>query len=185
MTTFWWVRHGPTHQKALTGWRDAPADLSDRAALDRLAVYLPRDALVISSDLRRSVATADAIQRGRRRLPHDADLREFHFGEWDGKHFTEVAARDPQLSRAYWEDPGHHAPPGGESWFQAEARVARAVARLPEARDIVVVAHFGVILAQLRLALGLSPAEVLAQKIDNLSVTRIAGGDVGPINHVV
>ena len=184
MTTFWWVRHGPAHQKTFTGWRDVPADLSDRAALDRLARYLPQGALVISSDLRRSVATADAIQRGRRRLPHDPDLREFHFGDWDGKHFTEVAISDPELSRAYWEDPGHHAPPGGESWFQSEARVTRAVARLPKAQDIILVAHFGVILTQLRLALGVSPHQVLAQKIDNLSVTRIAPNDVGPVNHL-
>ena len=31
----WWVRHGPTHEKAMTGWRDVPADLSDTAAIAR------------------------------------------------------------------------------------------------------------------------------------------------------
>ena len=36
VTRFWWVRHGPTHEKAFTGWRDVPADLSDSAALARL-----------------------------------------------------------------------------------------------------------------------------------------------------
>ncbi|MEO0677999.1 MAG: histidine phosphatase family protein, partial [Pseudomonadota bacterium] len=44
MTTFWWVRHGPTHEKAFTGWRDVPADLSDTAALQRLSAFLPSDA---------------------------------------------------------------------------------------------------------------------------------------------
>ncbi|MDX5383564.1 MAG: histidine phosphatase family protein, partial [Rhodobacterales bacterium] len=29
MTRFFWLRHGPTHQKVFTGWRDVPADLSD------------------------------------------------------------------------------------------------------------------------------------------------------------
>ena len=28
----WWVRHGPTHEKAFCGWRDVPADLSDHAS---------------------------------------------------------------------------------------------------------------------------------------------------------
>ena len=37
MTRLWWVRHGPTHAKAMVGWRDLPADLSDTAALARLA----------------------------------------------------------------------------------------------------------------------------------------------------
>lgn len=187
MTTFWWVRHGPTHEKAFVGWRDVPADLSDIAALRRLDAYLPARAIVISSDLSRCVATADAIQGSRRRLPSDPALREFHFGAWDGLRFDAVAERDPALSRAYWETPGDAAPPGGESWHQAEARVSAAVDRLAEAHagvDLVVVAHFGVILSQLRRARAVPPAEVLGQKIDNLSVTRLSSsGETGPINH--
>ena len=34
-----------------------------------------------------------------------------------------VARTHPDLSRAYWEDPGDHTPPGGESWNTAAARV--------------------------------------------------------------
>ena len=37
MTTWHWVRHGPTHQKSFVGWRDVPADLSDHAQIERLA----------------------------------------------------------------------------------------------------------------------------------------------------
>jgi alpha-ribazole phosphatase len=36
MTRFWLVRHGPTHAKAMVGWSDLPADLSDTAALSRV-----------------------------------------------------------------------------------------------------------------------------------------------------
>ena len=71
MTRFFWVRHGPTHAKTMVGWSDLPADLSDHVALARLSDALPRDAVVVSSDLIRAVATADAIQGGRPRLPHD------------------------------------------------------------------------------------------------------------------
>lgn len=191
VTRFWWVRHGPTHEKAFTGWRDVPADLSDTAALGRLDAYLPQGAVLVSSDLIRAVATADAVARGRERLAHDAALRELHFGDWDGKHWAEVAETHPDLSRAYWEEPGDHCPPGGESWNDAAARVRLAVDRLlvrHRGRDIVVVAHFGVILTQVQRALGCSGAEVLAQGIDNLSVTRIdhAGGQwsLGPVNHI-
>lgn len=187
MTNFWWVRHGPTHEKTFVGWRDVPADLSDTQLLQRLHDYLPDEALVISSDLDRSIKTADAIQGSRHRLPHDPDLREMHFGEWDGKHFTEVENSHPDLSRAFWETPGSIAAPGGESWFDAENRVAKAVERLQQrqASDVIVVAHFGVILTQLRLADGVMPQEILAQDIDNLSVTRITSdGQTGPINHL-
>lgn len=190
MTTWWWVRHGPTHQKAFTGWRDVPADLSDRAALGRLDAALPRGALLVSSDLIRARTTADRLESGRTRLPDAPDLREFHFGDWDGRHFSDVAEAHPELSRAYWETPGDVTPPGGESWNQAAARVAGYVAGLcadHPGRDIVAVAHFGVILTQIAAATGESPAAAIAQKIAPLSVTRIAlsgTARVHEINHV-
>ncbi|WP_299727390.1 histidine phosphatase family protein [uncultured Tateyamaria sp.] len=186
MTTWHWVRHGPTHQKSFTGWRDAPADLSDNAALERLSAHLPHTALVISSDLTRSVDTASAIQGNRTRLPHDPALREFHFGTWDGVGFATVSDWHPDLSRAYWEDPGDHTPPGGESWNASAARVATAVRRVEAAypkAHIIAVAHFGVILTQVQAVLGISAKDVLAQKIDNLSVTTLLPGK-GKATHI-
>jgi alpha-ribazole phosphatase len=174
ITRFWWVRHGPTHARAFAGWRDIPADLSDHAALARLDAHLPQGAVLISSDLIRASATADAIARTRHRLPHDPALREMHFGDWDGLTFTQVSEGWPDLSRAYWETPGDIAPPGGESWNTAAARVTAAADALMSAhrgRDIVVVAHFGAILTQVQRALGITPQAVLSQPIDNLSVT--------------
>lgn len=191
MTIWHWVRHGPTHEAAFTGWRDVPADLGDRTALSRLDRALPRDALLIASDLRRASATADAIGRGRSRLPDDPALREFDFGAWDGLTFDAVTARDPVLSRAYWDAPGDICAPGGESWNMAAARVAPLVDRLTAAHpdaEIVAVAHFGIILSQLAMAAGDTPSEVLGHRIDNLSVTRLIHADghwqVGAINHV-
>mmetsp|Transcript_23334 Transcript_23334/g.40601 ORF Transcript_23334/g.40601 Transcript_23334/m.40601 type:complete len:191 (+) Transcript_23334:593-1165(+) len=188
MTTWHWVRHGPTHQTSITGWRDVPADLSDQGAIDRLSAHLPDDALVVSSDLTRAVTTAHAIQGQRRRLAHDPALREFHFGTWDGVHFSTVAEWHPDLSRAYWETPGDHAPPGGESWNQSAARVAMAVRRIEAAHPdahIIAVAHFGVILTQVQAVLGLTGYEVLGHKIDPLSVTSLtpATGTAVTINH--
>lgn len=188
MTIWHWVRHGPTHQKSFTGWRDVPADLSDYGAIERLAEHLPKDALIVSSDLTRAVTTAHAIQGDRQRLRHDPALREFHFGTWDGVHFGTVADRHPDLSRAYWETPGDHSPPGGESWNQSAARVAMAVRRIEAAHPdatIIAVAHFGVILTQVQAVLDLSAHEVLGHKIDPLSVTTLdpQRGRAVTINH--
>lgn len=191
MTRLWWVRHGPTHARAFAGWRDIPADLSDTAALARLHAHLPARALLVSSDLRRATATADALGAGRQRLPHDPGLREFDFGLWDGLGFQEVSDRWPDLSRAYWETPGTVAPPGGESWNAAAARVSAAADRIaadhPD-RDIVLVAHFGAILTQFARAASITPVAALAQPIDTLSVTCLehAGGvwAVRSVNHI-
>ena len=191
MTRFWWVRHGPTHEKAFVGWRDVPADLSDLNRIARLDAYLPRAAVLISSDLIRASATAEVLAGGRQRLPPSPGLREFNFGDWDGLRFDEVCRRDPDRARDYWQQPGDIAPPNGESWNMAAARVADQVEALLAAhpgRDIIAVAHIGVILTQLQLALGGSPAQALAHQIDNLSVTRLTHGPQGwratVINHL-
>lgn len=187
-TRFWWVRHGPTHARTMVGWTDLPADLSDTAALARLAAHLPAGAPVISSDLSRAVATADAIAGGRARLPHDAGLRELHFGAWENRPFAEIDAETPDLIRAFWETPGAVRAPGGEGWHDLAARVGRSADRLVgRAPDMIVVAHFGAILTQLERATGQTTVQVFGQKIDNLSVTRVTGGPggwrPGRINH--
>jgi len=191
MTKLHWVRHGPTHQTTFTGWRDVPADLSDVDAIARLSRYLPGDALLISSDLDRAVKTADAIQGTRLRLPDDAQLREFDFGLWDGMHHSEVSARDPELSRAFWETPGDLQAPGGESWNQVARRITNAIDRLCAAhpgQNLIVVAHFGAILTHLASAGGLTPYAALGHKIDNLSVTELSHDNghwqIERINHL-
>ncbi|WP_431300971.1 histidine phosphatase family protein [Tabrizicola sp. BL-A-41-H6] len=189
MTRFWWVRHGPTHETAFTGWRDVPADLSDTPRLQRLAAALPH-APVIASDLIRASATADALAPGRPRLPDTPALRELHFGDWDGKHWSEVAATHPDLSRRYWEEPSDHAPPNGESWNQATIRISSTVDELLATHrnsDLILVAHFGAILTQLARARGFDVARAFQHKIDTLSVTRLAHDGTGwtaeVINH--
>lgn len=175
----------------MVGWRDVPADLADHAALERLDAHLPKGAILISSDLIRAVATADAVSAGRDRLPHDSSLRELHFGDWDGMAWDAIAESHPELSFAYWDDPGVHCAPNGESWNDAAARITAATDALlaaHEGRDIVIVAHFGAILTQVQRALGCAGAEVLGHRIDNLSVTRLDHGPEGwtvqAINHL-
>lgn len=191
MTTWHWIRHGPTHEKNFVGWRDVPADLSDTARIARLRSALPKRAVLVASDLCRASQTATAIDAGHERLPDHPELREFNFGDWDGRHFSEISREHPELSRAFWETPGDIIPPGGESWNMAATRVAGAVDRLTrehQGRDIIAVAHFGVILTQVQAAFGVSAAEVLAHRIEPLSLTRIrfdldGSAQVDVINH--
>lgn len=174
MTRIWWVRHGPTHAREMIGWTDRPADLTDLDALERLRAYLPAEAPVVSSDLSRAIATAAALGRSRT-LSQVPDLREIHFGAWEGLRFDEAQDRDPELIRRFWEDPGEVAAPGGESWQQLRRRVDVAVDRLvvEHSGDIIAVAHFGPILTQVERALRIPTTLAFAQKIEPLSVTCI------------
>ena len=191
MTTWHWVRHGPTHEQSLVGWRDVPADLSDKAQIARLNAHLPNGAFLVSSDLIRAIATADVLAYPeRQRLPHQSDFRELDFGLWDGMLARDVSRQHPELSQAYWTTPGDVAPPEGESWNAASRRINAAVDKLnadhPNA-DIIAVAHFGVILTQVQRALNVSAKDTMANKIDNLSATQIsvtnAEWKVVQINH--
>jgi alpha-ribazole phosphatase len=186
VTRFHLVRHGPTHAKAMIGWTDLPADLSDDAGLDRLAALLP-DAPVVSSDLGRARATADRLAGQRPRLQDDRDLREMHFGRWEGLSFAEAEAENPTLIRAFWERPGAVAAPEGESWDQLTQRVWAALDRYAARDEIIIVAHFGPILAALQRGLQVSAVEVFGHKSDNQSLTtleNVAGQwSVSRINH--
>jgi broad specificity phosphatase PhoE len=185
---WWWVRHGPTHAKTMAGWTDLPADLSDTAAISRLSKHLPH-APIISSDLTRAIDTANAIQEKRPRLTHSQHIREINFGAWENRTFKAVEAETPELLRSYWEDPGSHAPPDGESWDQVEARVNGFVDHFEHDQDdIIAVAHMGTILTQVRRARNVSAYEAFAQKIHNLSVTCLECRDglwtVHSVNHL-
>lgn len=189
MSRIFWIRHGPTHAKTMVGWSDIPADLSDTARLARLSAHLPGEALVISSDLHRARATADAIAGNRLRLPDDPDLREINFGAWELQAFDTIP--DQTRLRALWDAPGEIRAPEGESWNEISARVARAIARLRTThpgRDIIAVAHMGAILTQLQAALRLTAYEAFAHRIDPLSVTELHwagnGWQARAINHL-
>lgn len=175
MRTLYLIRHAPTHAKAMVGWTDLPGDCSDTAAFARLAALLPQGATLVSSDLARAVATADALALPAPRLPHHPGLREIHFGAWEMRTYAEVEAEDATI-RAFWDRPGEVAPPGGESWNALAARVHAALDDLlaRTAGDLVAVSHFGAILTAIQRATGQNALQTFAQKIDNLSLTEIA-----------
>jgi alpha-ribazole phosphatase len=104
---------------------------------------------IVSSDLRRARATAQAIAR-HHGLPvkEDRDLREIAFGVWEGATYAEVIAREEALVQRWEADPTRYAPPGGETVTQLHARVVCALerwrARYPQGTVLWAV-HGGVI----------------------------------------
>lgn len=177
MTRVWLVRHGPTHARVFVGRTDLPADLSDGARIDRLAAALPH-APIVSSDLLRARTTADALARGRPRLPDASGLREFDYGDWDGRAWDEID--DPDLRR-FLETPGDLRAPGGESWNDLAARATATLERLAIGPDLIAVCHMGTILTQWARATGLPPARAVAQPVAPLSLTRIDLEPGGPV----
>lgn len=181
VTRWWWIRHAPvpSGRNMVYGQMDLEADCSDTAAFAGLASILPTGAVLVTSDLKRTTQTADAIRAAGLDLPEpivEPDLREQHFGDWQGLSHEAFNALREATPHRHWRVPAFIQPPNGENFVNLIARVTPAIQRLSEdhaGRDIVAVTHGGTIRAALSLALGLDPERALAFSTQNLGITRL------------
>lgn len=194
-TRWWWVRHAPVEnpENRLYGQSDIDAIIGAPGPYRRLAARLPAGALWLSSHLRRTRQTVEAVKPHMealgRRIPEVAELPELaeqDFGRWQGMTFAELRDHLGDGFAAFWRAPAEARPPAGESFADVIARVGAAVRRLNEdhaGRDIVAFAHGGTIRAALALALELDAAASLSFEIRNLSLTRIDHVAAGKTPH--
>jgi len=146
------VRHGETVyniEHRFTGQSDIPlSPLGERQELlvgEYLATEQPD--VLVSSDLQRARATAQAIAR-HHGLPvlEDRNLREISLGSWEGLTVYEVMMSDEDGLVHWRSDPLHNGAGGGETLTQFHARIVRALERwyadYPEG-TVVWVAHGG------------------------------------------
>jgi broad specificity phosphatase PhoE len=188
-TRWWWVRHAPVPDGGLIyGQRDLDCDCGERGVFSALAQALPRDAVWLTSGLKRTLQTAAAIraaaehQKGAEPMAV-AELAEQHLGEWQGLVRRDFLAARRAAGHRFWFAAADERAPGGESFADLLDRVSSAIQRLTDefrGKDIIAVAHGGTIRAALAHALGLPPDSALAFVIDNCSLTRLDYiGDAG------
>lgn len=161
------VRHGDAHAgfHGVIGGPRGCTGLTDlgRAQADALRQHLAdtdrvRADVLVSSVLPRAIETADIIAPGLglEVTARECDLCEIHTGEADGLEWTEYATRYGSFSME--EEPDRVFAPAGESWNSFHARVRGTLERLArdhEGQTVVAVCHAGVIMASLRVLLGI------------------------------
>ena len=174
------VRHGATVHSAakrFSGRNDLPLEETGRAQAAALAARDFGDvAAIVSSPLRRTVETAQAIGGGLG-LPVETldDLVETDFGSWEGSTFAEVLASDPDGLRR-WRASLDFAPPGGESFAAVGERVDRARAALVDrftGSTVIVVTHVTPIKLLLGSALQAREAALYRIHLDTASVSVV------------
>ncbi|HSN68593.1 MAG TPA: histidine phosphatase family protein [Thermoanaerobaculia bacterium] len=182
------IRHGETVDNlrgVAQGWHDSELSPRGKAQVERIAERirpLAPDALYCST-LPRAITTAGVIGRS---LGLEAvqleDLREMNCGDWEGLSFIEVRQNDPELYRRWSSDP-HEPCPGGESYSDVRARIARAVEAIRERTNgqpstVAVVSHGTAIrlLATHLLGLPLEVARHFAQDNAAVNVFEWRGG---------
>ena len=159
-------RHGRTEWNAtgrFQGQLDPPLDATGHrevaaAAAQLVATGLLTDgAVVVSSDLERTVQTATALTALLDvPLRRDARLREHGMGCWEGLTRDEVAERYPDQF-ADWMAGRPVRGRGGEAPDAVAERAVAALVDLPEAPVAVVVTHGGTAGRLMERLLGLGP----------------------------
>jgi broad specificity phosphatase PhoE len=148
------VRHGRTAWNAgrrFQGQTDIPLDDEGLAQAQALAMHLrdERFDLAFASDLIRARTTAETICVSRNlAIELTPELREMHFGQWEGLTWDEIVARWPELDVKNEKVPMYYTAEGGESWDALCARVdaflRATTARMASADRALIVSHAGV-----------------------------------------
>ena len=182
------VRHGETAwnvEARLQGQLDIPLNERGEEQARRAARSLADDRpdVVVSSDLARARATAEAIAAFNQvPLFLDPALRERSFGSFEGLTHTEVDQRWPEQSQRWRSRDPDFAPGDGETLRVFFGRCVEATLRIAEehaGKTIVLVAHGGVLDCLYRAA---SRVELDAPRIwqlDNAAINRMLHTDSG------
>jgi broad specificity phosphatase PhoE len=164
---------GPTGCRGLTerGRRQAEALQHHLRSTGRV-----RADVLVASVLPRAIETAEIIAPGLglEVSSHDCDLCEVHTGEADGIDWTEYNASHGSFDME--AEPDRVFAVGGDSWNSFHVRVGEALRRLAsvyEGQTVVAVCHAGVIMASMRLLLGIpDPATSAHLRPTNTGLTE-------------
>ena len=162
--TFWLVRHAqPLIARGICyGQLNMPADAeATRACAAELAKVLPVGTTVFSSPLQRCGQLTHVLIGLRPDLAFKIDpkLQEMHFGNWEGRAWTNIAKSeldDWTANFAHYSagNVGGGGGGGGESVSQFMARVATAFDAIDPAQNTLWITHAGVIRATQLIASG-------------------------------
>lgn len=161
------VRHGDAHAGfgGVIGGRTGCTGLTDlgRRQAEALRNHLfstgrVRADALLASEIPRAIETASIIAGGLglESFGQHCDLCEVHTGEADGLAWTEYASRYGSFDME--AEPDRVFAPEGESWNSFHLRVASMLERVAteyEGQTVVAVCHAGVIMASLRVLLGI------------------------------
>ncbi len=178
------VRHGETTANAAGRWQgmaDADLTAAGRVQVKSLATRLEEEpfTVVVSSDLGRAVATAEAAGL---RAEIDPRWREMHIGVWEGSTTEEIQALhgDDLAAVRRGEDVRWG---GGERFSEFRGRILEAfdslAARLGDGERAAVVTHGGAIFTLVSHILGVS-LRGKALRVTNAALTRISLTRWGP-----
>ena len=130
---------------------------------------------VYTSPMKRCIQTGECLGIKKDEMEIRRNLREMEAGIWENLTFTEIKERYPELYEARGQQIGTFAVEGAESFEQAGERFEKCIdaIRKETEKDMLVIAHAGVIRAFLCRMTGQSADKVLEYSIPYGSITVI------------
>lgn len=160
------LRHGKTGYSGryVGGGLDVPLSGAGREQMTRLRpLFAGKQApKIMASPMLRCSQSCEILFPGQV-ICYDEDLKEIHFGHWEGLTFQEIVKQDPDHVARWADWSPDFSFPGGEVIGDFVTRVHRAGVRIAESgpEELLLIAHGGVIRALLCYFLGLDPAQYL------------------------
>jgi broad specificity phosphatase PhoE len=131
---------------------------------------------VYSSDAERALETARCALGDGYRLTVSGEIRELSLGEWEGRLISDIRAETPDRLEAWYRSPSTVKLEGGEGLSVFRKRVASFMEKLigvPEAGDVAVITHGGVICMYLTHLLHMPLDDLWSFSLPNASITTI------------
>ena len=190
MTTIFLVRHGQTtanRDQVIAGFEDSPLTEEGRAQVRSLAGLMAgiRIDVAFTSTLSRAYKSCEEILRGRdMEAVRLDDLREQHFGKWEGMKVEDVMEQEPDLLMSFKTNPLRSRPTGGENLMEFAERVKQVfrTVMIPDnhGKNILCVCHGGVVRMALCYLLDLDlDRHAFRFDITNASLTVVRYGSFG------
>jgi broad specificity phosphatase PhoE len=171
-TRLFLVRHGQTdwsESSRHTGWTDVPLNETGLRQAELLAARLAGRsfALVLTSPLSRARETCRIVGLADRAVV-DPDLREWDYGDYEGRKTDDIRATDPDWT--IWTGPV----PRGETIEDVARRVDRVIARaLRVGGDVAVFGHGHGLRTLAARWLGLEPEAGALFELSTATLSRL------------
>lgn len=182
LLTLYLVRHGQTDwnvEGRLQGHADRPLNETGRAQAAAVAQRLATVHLdaICASDLQRAMSTAQAIAAYHDvRVSPEPRLREFSYGEWEGRRMSDLAHLYPEAMQAWHEDPPAYVPRGADSPDKVRERICDLLEELrthPANGAVLLVSHGRTLRTLFSLIEPESANQHPRHVVDTASVSRV------------
>lgn len=149
------IRHGETDwnkERRVQGQSESQLTelgIQQARELGQRIRHLDFDKIYCSSSLRTRQTAEHAFPESDIEIAYLDELREIFLGPWEGHLYEDLARREPESHRHFWEQPQLFQVEGAESFFELQQRAIDAVAGIESThranstngRKIAIVSH--------------------------------------------